>query len=91
MIKIVFVNDNAEAWEGVYGSVNMVLPPGISKHEVPAVINDEATFVFGPVGTGLGYNVDAPWGAAEDNTTRVVYVHLPEEGNIVVFENVYPA
>lgn len=89
MIEIVFVNDNAETWSGSYG-VSLVLPVGMSRHLVEAVTNDEVTFVFGPPGSGDAYNVDAPWGAAEDNTVRVVYVRKPEEANVVIFENSFP-
>ena len=91
MIEIVFVNDNLEVWEGNYGDNGpLVFPPGISRHQVHAVTNDESYFVFGPVGLGFPWGVNNSWGAAEDNTTRVVYVRKPEELNVVIFENVYP-
>lgn len=91
MIKLIFVNDNAETWIGNYGSNGeLTFPPGISRHDLQVVIDDEAYFVFGPPETNFGYGVDNPWTVAEDGTTRVVYAHRPEEGNVVVFENVYP-
>jgi hypothetical protein len=81
MIEIVFINDNAETWEGNYGS---------NGHLVNAVTDDEAWFVFGPPSTSFGWGVDAPWGAAEDNTIRVVYAHKPEDLNVVIYENSRP-
>jgi hypothetical protein len=91
MIEIVFINDNAETWEGNYGSNGaLIFPPGISRHLVNAVTDDEAWFVFGPPSTNFGWGVDAPWGAAEDNTIRVVYAHKPEDLNVVIYENSRP-